>query len=122
MNLTATCPPITAIPASLVAEVKRLAKCVEPSASFGHVAYRVPTDLGVAKCVTRLDIDVPGGRIRIMPADVSVAAENTAWRERSLLFLADHDGREDSQRRFACNAADVEYLLVRSLQFARTGE
>ena len=121
MSLTASCPPVTAIPASLVEGMKRMVKCVEPSASFGHVAYHVPTDMGVAKCVTRLDVNVPGGRIGIMPADVSVTVENSpSWQERSLLFLAEHDGAES--RRLACNAADVEYLLVRSLQFARTGE
>ena len=122
MSLTASCPPVTAIPASLVEGMKRMVKCVEPSASFGHVAYHVPTDMGVAKCVTRLDVNLPGGRIRIMPADVSVTAgDSQSWRDRGLLFLAEHDGTAES-RRLACNAADVEYLLVRSLQFARTGE
>ncbi len=122
MNLTVSCPPVTAIRASLVKTMKRMARCVEPSATFGHVAYHVPTSMGVAKCVTRLEVNVTGGRIIITPADITVTtADSPARQEASLLFLAEHATGIEA-RRLACNMTDVEYMLVRSLTFARTGQ
>lgn len=121
MNLTASCPPVTAIPVSLVERMKRMVKSVEPSATFGHDAYHVPTSMGVAKCVTRLEADVPGGRISITPADITVTTANTDLQERGLLFLAEHAGTAEA-RRLVVDMTDVEYALVRSLTFARTGQ
>lgn len=118
--LTSYCPPVTAIPASLVEAMKRLAKCMEPSVSFGHEAYRVPTDAGLAKCVTRLDLAIPGGRIEVRPACVTTTGTNRTRQTAALLFHATHG--QVVQCHAACDIDDIAPMLSRSLHFARTGE
>ena len=120
MTLTATClAPAPAITASSVAEVKRLARIIEPAAAFGHVAYRVPTGTGIARCVTRLEIDVPGGRVEVHPADVSAAGDPQAWHGRALLLRAVHAGTV--RHHVACDPGDLATMLSRSMSFAATG-